>query len=201
MAAAQCVRCRALPPREYSGDLSLGRRLQPVEAACRGARQRERARLDDRPSAGGVRGRRHGGCRSDRRACPSRPPRPAGRGRGRRALPRPRRRRRSSACASARGAARAPEDVHARGAVRDGTGAGRARRPELRAGGAALLGAGGRVATAAWASRVLPLPLYPDQLARLRSDKPVASVEAARELGFAPRALRDGLGQLADESR
>lgn len=57
------------------------------------------------------------------------------------------------------------------------------------------------VATAALASRVLPLPLYPDQLERLRSDKPVASAEAARELGFAPRALRDGLGRLADESR
>jgi nucleoside-diphosphate-sugar epimerase len=43
------------------------------------------------------------------------------------------------------------------------------------------------------AARVAPLPLYPDQLARLRAPKPPRSPEAAADLGFAPRALADGL--------
>ena len=53
------------------------------------------------------------------------------------------------------------------------------------------------VAAAARLSRVLPLPVYPDQLERLRSVKPPGSVEAGRELAFAPRSLREGLAQLA----
>lgn len=43
-------------------------------------------------------------------------------------------------------------------------------------------------------ARVLPLPLYPDQLARLRAPKPPASPEARADLGFSPRTLREGLG-------
>jgi nucleoside-diphosphate-sugar epimerase len=46
------------------------------------------------------------------------------------------------------------------------------------------------------ASRVAPLPLYPDQLARLRAPKPPPSPEAGPDLGFAPRPLRDGLRTL-----
>jgi NADH dehydrogenase len=46
------------------------------------------------------------------------------------------------------------------------------------------------------ASRVAPLPLYPDQLARLRAPKPAPSPEAADELGFAPRPLAEGLRAL-----
>jgi hypothetical protein len=44
------------------------------------------------------------------------------------------------------------------------------------------------------AARFLPLPFYPDQLARLRAPKPPPSPEAAADLGFAPRPLREGLG-------
>jgi 2-alkyl-3-oxoalkanoate reductase len=47
------------------------------------------------------------------------------------------------------------------------------------------------------AGRVLPLPVYPDQLARLRAAKPAPSPEAADDLGFAPQSLRDGLAALA----
>jgi nucleoside-diphosphate-sugar epimerase len=44
---------------------------------------------------------------------------------------------------------------------------------------------------------VLPLPIYPDQLARLRAeDKPQVSSEAERELGFRTRPLAEGLGVL-----
>jgi nucleoside-diphosphate-sugar epimerase len=43
-------------------------------------------------------------------------------------------------------------------------------------------------------ARVAPLPFYPDQLARLRAPKPRPSPEAAADLGFLPRALREGLG-------
>jgi nucleoside-diphosphate-sugar epimerase len=46
------------------------------------------------------------------------------------------------------------------------------------------------------AGRVLPLPVYPDQLARLRAAKPAPSAEAADDLGFAPRSLRHGLAAL-----
>jgi hypothetical protein len=42
-------------------------------------------------------------------------------------------------------------------------------------------------------ARVAPLPLYPDQLARLRAPRPAPSPEAAAELGFAPRPLEAGL--------
>jgi 2-alkyl-3-oxoalkanoate reductase len=49
------------------------------------------------------------------------------------------------------------------------------------------------VAAASVAARFLPLPLYPDQLARLRAEKPAASAEAAADLGFAPRPLEAGL--------
>jgi NADH dehydrogenase len=43
------------------------------------------------------------------------------------------------------------------------------------------------------AARVVPLPLYPDQLQRLRSPKPDASPNATSDLGFAPRPLHEGL--------
>lgn len=46
------------------------------------------------------------------------------------------------------------------------------------------------------AARVAPLPLYPDQLARLRAPKPAISVDAERDLGFRPRRLEDGLRRL-----
>jgi NADH dehydrogenase len=52
------------------------------------------------------------------------------------------------------------------------------------------------VATLASVSRVIPLPLYPDQLARLRSEKPPASPEAETVLEFRARSLRDGLTQV-----
>jgi nucleoside-diphosphate-sugar epimerase len=42
-------------------------------------------------------------------------------------------------------------------------------------------------------ARFLPLPLYPDQLARLRAEKPAPSPEAGSDLGFAPRPLAEGL--------
>jgi nucleoside-diphosphate-sugar epimerase len=45
--------------------------------------------------------------------------------------------------------------------------------------------------------RVLPLPIYPDQLARLRADKAQISPEAERELGFRTRPLADGLRSLS----
>jgi NADH dehydrogenase len=45
--------------------------------------------------------------------------------------------------------------------------------------------------------RVLPLPIYPDQLARLRAaDKPEVSPEAEGELGFTTRTLDEGLAGL-----
>ena len=45
------------------------------------------------------------------------------------------------------------------------------------------------VALASRASAFLPLPLYPDQLARLRAPKPAPSVEARADLGFVPQPL------------
>jgi NADH dehydrogenase len=46
--------------------------------------------------------------------------------------------------------------------------------------------------------RVLPLPIYPDQLARLRAeDKPQPSPEAEQELGFRTRPLAEGLTALS----
>jgi nucleoside-diphosphate-sugar epimerase len=50
------------------------------------------------------------------------------------------------------------------------------------------------VAMAGQLGRVLPLPIYPDQLARLRAaDKPEVSPEAESELGFRTRPLAEGL--------
>ena len=49
------------------------------------------------------------------------------------------------------------------------------------------------VRLASLAGRLLPLPIYPDQLARLRSEKPAGSPEAMDELGFAPRPLDERL--------
>jgi hypothetical protein len=47
-------------------------------------------------------------------------------------------------------------------------------------------------------ARVLPLPIYPDQLARLRAeDKPQPSSEAEQELGFRTRPLAEGLAALS----
>jgi nucleoside-diphosphate-sugar epimerase len=48
----------------------------------------------------------------------------------------------------------------------------------------------------ATAARVVPLPVYPDQVARLRAPKPPASPEAEHELLFRPRPLRAGLAEL-----
>jgi nucleoside-diphosphate-sugar epimerase len=45
-------------------------------------------------------------------------------------------------------------------------------------------------------ARVVALPLYPDQLDRLRAPKPPGSPEARVDLGFAPCALADGLRRL-----
>jgi NADH dehydrogenase len=53
------------------------------------------------------------------------------------------------------------------------------------------------VAALSVASRFVPLPVYPDQLARLRSSKPAASPEAETDLEFRPRSLRDGLAVVA----
>ncbi len=52
------------------------------------------------------------------------------------------------------------------------------------------------LALAGVAARALPLPIYPDQGARLRSPKPAPSPEAADDLGFRPRPLTDGLRAL-----
>lgn len=49
----------------------------------------------------------------------------------------------------------------------------------------------------AWAARLVPLPLYPDQYARLSAEKPPASPEAAIDLGFSPRPLDDAIRALA----
>ena len=56
------------------------------------------------------------------------------------------------------------------------------------------------VAALGWASRLVPIPLFPDQLVRLRSSKPGVSPEAERDLGFAPRSLGDSLHSIAAES-
>lgn len=45
-------------------------------------------------------------------------------------------------------------------------------------------------------SRVAPLPLYPDQLARLRAPKAARTPEAEADLGFAPCSLSEGLSRL-----
>ena len=48
-------------------------------------------------------------------------------------------------------------------------------------------------------ARLAPLPLYPDQLDRLRAPKPSASPEAEQDLGFEPRSLLDCLRVVAEE--
>jgi 2-alkyl-3-oxoalkanoate reductase len=53
------------------------------------------------------------------------------------------------------------------------------------------------VALACAGARFLPLPVYPDQLARLRAEKPAPSPEARDDLGFAPRPLEEGLRDTA----
>jgi NADH dehydrogenase len=55
------------------------------------------------------------------------------------------------------------------------------------------------VAALSTVSRVVPLPLVPDQLTRLRATKPSASPEAGPDLGFRPRSLTEGL--VSDDSR
>jgi nucleoside-diphosphate-sugar epimerase len=47
------------------------------------------------------------------------------------------------------------------------------------------------VALVCRASQLLPLPVVPDQLDRLRAPRPPASPEAEVDLGFRPRPLRD----------
>jgi nucleoside-diphosphate-sugar epimerase len=42
-------------------------------------------------------------------------------------------------------------------------------------------------------SRFLPIPVYPDQLARLLAPKPEPSPDALQDLGFSPRSVRVGL--------
>jgi hypothetical protein len=49
------------------------------------------------------------------------------------------------------------------------------------------------IAVLSTASRVLPLPLFPDQLARLRVAKEIPGPEAEHDLGFRPRLLEEGL--------
>jgi 2-alkyl-3-oxoalkanoate reductase len=48
-----------------------------------------------------------------------------------------------------------------------------------------------------FAARFVPLPLYPDQLARLTAPKPPPSREAGTDLGFRPRPLDDAIRTLA----
>lgn len=45
-------------------------------------------------------------------------------------------------------------------------------------------------------SRFLPLPLYPDQLDRLRAPRPTATPESATDLGFHPTTFAEGLARL-----
>lgn len=53
------------------------------------------------------------------------------------------------------------------------------------------------VSAAAVGSRLLPLPIFPDQLTRLRAPKPEVSPEACEHLGFEPQALEAHLAVLA----
>jgi nucleoside-diphosphate-sugar epimerase len=57
------------------------------------------------------------------------------------------------------------------------------------------------VRAASEGARILPLPLYPDQLARLAAPKPTASPEAVTDLGFVPRPLATGLRDLQPDRR
>ena len=49
-------------------------------------------------------------------------------------------------------------------------------------------------------ARFCPLPVFPDQLARLQAPKPPASAEAATDLAFRPRPLHQGLRDMAAAS-
>lgn len=49
------------------------------------------------------------------------------------------------------------------------------------------------VAALAAVGRVLPLPIYPDQLRRLRAPKPSTRADPREDLGFRPRALDEAL--------
>jgi nucleoside-diphosphate-sugar epimerase len=53
------------------------------------------------------------------------------------------------------------------------------------------------VSAAAVGSRILPLPIFPDQVARLRAPKPGISPEVCEHLGFEPQALEAHLAVLA----
>lgn len=55
------------------------------------------------------------------------------------------------------------------------------------------------VRAAARLGRLPGVPVYPDQVERLRATKPPTSPEAAADLGFAPRPLRRGLEELSAE--
>jgi nucleoside-diphosphate-sugar epimerase len=54
------------------------------------------------------------------------------------------------------------------------------------------------VRTAARLSRFLPLPVYPDQLDRLRAARPGPSPEAETDLGFRPRSFDEGLRRVQE---
>jgi NADH dehydrogenase len=45
-------------------------------------------------------------------------------------------------------------------------------------------------------SRLMPLPIYPDQVSRLLAPKPAPSSDASADLGFVPRPVRTGLAGL-----
>jgi nucleoside-diphosphate-sugar epimerase len=49
------------------------------------------------------------------------------------------------------------------------------------------------IAALSHAARLLPLPLYPDQLERLSAPKPPLSPNARADLGFSPRSFEDAL--------
>jgi nucleoside-diphosphate-sugar epimerase len=58
----------------------------------------------------------------------------------------------------------------------------------------------GVVALASRVARLVPLPLYPDQLARLRSPKERDASSARAELGFEPRTLAECLDTEAGQA-
>jgi len=58
----------------------------------------------------------------------------------------------------------------------------------------------GAVAMAGRLGRILPLPVYPDQLARLEAPKPAVTPSAETSLGFRSRSLDEGLAAAATSS-
>lgn len=54
------------------------------------------------------------------------------------------------------------------------------------------------LAVASVLARVAPLPVYPDQLARLRAAKPGPSPEGGTDLGFRPRGVDEGLAAVRE---